>query len=307
MGFEPPRAAAAKRSPSAAHVFRANQPWRAVELHWQDADDDSVKGYHIETFTTGQAVPTDRAELFRKEAARLKPGLQFAKDNGCPVTAFSVHRSGKYVGFGTFPHDLRWHDLPYFATRLAAQGLTLKLDLEWSAGFDFAERFPWPDSDVTVPPLARDVVVSWRNYATNWREHLALHAGETVPGLYAGLYNVSRQRYAQIIGDLAAVDARPRHFHLYAMDYTTEDARTIIYAANGDASFVEFGETDAVAFEPVAVGAFDDLSADELAFVACRLAAVGTWFVLVPDNVELLPAAAIRRITAAPFANATWR
>ncbi len=279
--------------------FGAGHAWKAVNFRWREW---ATRQDRIIALATGMEVPAtvEACKHWHAEQKHAAVVAGYYESTGQRLSDFYVCQGGKRIGHGFFPPNVTLDDVPYFFQRLRAQGLEGVLAYESYDEDEFFGNIPWtacaliakfdPNEASPMPACEHGMTISFAHMEYDQhgklrdnplRECLTLLPGETMPQHFAGMYWAKLAMYRKV---LAA--CKPEAFRIYNVRYTMKEP-TPLWEMRDDGHYwcvdtVADGD-DGGGYYTEAHGCFDELpTAEQLAHIACRLAAQSRWVVLVP-------------------------
>ncbi|QWG17851.1 hypothetical protein KMZ68_23340 [Bradyrhizobium sediminis] len=288
--------------------FGAGRVWKAIDCKWREF---SGGREHIIPLATGMEVPAkpESVKYFYAMQKQVESVAKYYAMTGQTLSQFYVYKGEVAIGDGFFHRDVTLDDVPYFFTKLKAQGLDGYLHCDFYSEEDHKWNIPnlmsglllhFDTEDARlIPAVAQSFDLNFRHWERDvdgslignpMRQYLSLRLGETMPQHFATMFYAKRAMYAKVL----ATGFRPEVFRIYNVRNKMKEP-TPIWEIRSDNRYwivgeIVDGEDGVGGYYTEADGVFDYTpSATTLAHLACRLAAQGRWMALVPherDNVS---------------------
>lgn len=280
-------------------AFGKGEPWKARNFRWRDTAGKD----HVIALSTGVNVSdVESVKFWWARRTEVEAFAAHCDATGQDLRDFYVLSPDRktYLGFGVLPQGATPDEVVHFFTALRKRGLDGVIVPK--AGLPELP-FHFPDSGLQMPGAGRrGTELRMQRFDTGETEslHVAPHA--KLPQFFAGMFYAKRRDYERVL-----TAHRPHTFLVYNLASRSEKP-TKIYELSRDRKYQVIGEiadgdNNASGFVAEAHGTFGRTpTANELAWLACKLAATGRWLALVKGADEDLDAHTILLMsTFAPY------
>ncbi|MCK1494454.1 hypothetical protein IVB14_29610 [Bradyrhizobium sp. 180] len=280
-------------------AFGKGEPWKALNFRWRDTAGKD----HVIALSTG--VNVSDVESIKFWWARRKEVEAFAAYCGArgqdlrEVYVLSPDRK-THLGSGTLPPGATPDDVAHFFTALRKRGLDGVIVPKTGLS---ELPFYFSGSGLQMPGAGRrGIELHLEHCESGEREILRVAPHAKLPQFFAGMFYAKRRDYERVL-----TAHRPRTFMVYNLASRSEKP-TKIYELGEDRKYHSIGEIadgddNSSGFVAVAHGVFGRTpTANELAWLACKLAATGCWLALIKRADEDLDADTVLLMsTFAPY------
>ncbi len=292
-------ASASSSSSSAPRSFAADRKWTVANFQWSEfgdgVGDARLKNGALHTLPlkSGDTIKAKSIDAYWQNVRLAQAAMDSEREAGRELSAFQVFAGDDVRGFGVLPPALRTKatDLAFAMTALNEKGLRA----EFLMGDEFYSPIFYKDDPAPPsPPLARNVSFSFCWKASGWFDLINGAAGDSVVARYRPFFHHQKAKYEKALAAFQRANLRPDGFLLFGWKFTKSEPTEILAATGGDKDFwpavSQYGGDRANGgYRRIARGGFEghrgfaaDVTAEELAYFACRLAARGEWFNFVP-------------------------
>ncbi|MDA9532816.1 hypothetical protein [Bradyrhizobium sp. CCBAU 25338] len=280
-------------------AFGKGEPWKALNFRWRDTAGED----HVIALATGANVSDVESIKFwwarRKEVEAFAAYCNATGQDLRDVYVLSPDRK-TLLGFGILPPGATPDDVVHFFTALRRRGLDGVIVPKTGLP---ELPFYFSDSGLQMPGAGRRGIELHLEYFDSGETEI-LHVAPLakLPQFFAGMFYAKRRDYERV---LAA--HRPRTFMVYSLASRSEKP-TEIYELGRDRKYhvigeIADGDDNSSGFVAESHGVFGRTpTANELAWLACKLAATGRWLALVKRADEDLDADTVLLMsTFAPY------
>jgi hypothetical protein len=272
-------------------AFGKGQAWKALNFFWRDT---AGKDHVIALATGANVIDVESVKFWWAKQKEVATFATYCAATGQDIGRFFVRSADRktHVGAGVFPAGSTPDDVTHFFTALHKRGLDGMIIPETYGDVGMPELpFYFPASGMQMPGTGRrGIDLRLKHFESGKTENLQVAPHAKLPAFYAGMFYAKRRDYERVLAS-----HRPYTFMVHSLAHRSAKP-TEIYELGHDHKYHTIGEiTDGddnvggfIAEAHGTVGRTP--TANELAWVACKLAATGRWLALVKSADEDLDA-----------------